>query len=61
MDELSQEIATREQQLEDAITLLSIEQEKVADLEREQDLQNKSLVVLHQQLELERSRRVANG
>lgn len=37
------------------------EQNKVSELERERELQNKSLQVLHQQLELERSRRVASG
>ena len=37
------------------------EQNKVSELERERELQNKSLQVLHQQLELERTRRVANG
>ena len=33
----------------------------VSELERERELQNKSLQVLHQQLELERSNRLANG
>lgn len=37
------------------------EQNKVSELERERELQNKSLQVLHQQLELERTRRVASG
>ena len=33
----------------------------VSELERERELQNKSLQVLHQQLELERSKRLASG
>lgn len=33
----------------------------VTELERERELQNKSLQVLHQQLEMERSSRIANG
>ena len=37
------------------------EQNRVSELERERELQNKSLQVLHQQLELERTRRVASG
>jgi len=42
---------------------LESEQRRVVELERERELQNKSLQVLHQQLELERERgqRVANG
>ena len=42
---------------------LETEQRKVLELERERELQNKSLQVLHQQLELERERgqRAANG
>ena len=36
---------------------LKMEQDKVVELERERELQNKSLQVLHQQLEMERSRR----
>ncbi len=42
---------------------LEVEQRRVMELERERELQNKSLRVLHQQLELEREKhqRVANG
>ena len=42
---------------------LETEKRKVVELERERELQNKSLQVLHQQLELERERgqRAANG
>jgi len=42
---------------------LEVEQRRVAELERERELQNKSLRVLHQQLELEREKRqrVASG
>jgi chromosome segregation ATPase len=42
---------------------LETEKRRVVELERERELQNKSLQVLHQQLELERERgqRVANG
>ena len=47
--------------LQDASANLEREQSTVAELERERELQNKSLKVLHQQLELERSRKAANG
>lgn len=42
---------------------LEVEQRRVLELERERELQNKSLRVLHQQLELEREKhqRVASG
>lgn len=40
---------------------LAQEQNKVLELERERELQNRSLQVLHQQLDLERTRRVANA
>lgn len=42
---------------------LEVEQRRVMELERERELQNKSLRVLHQQLELEREKRqrVASG
>ena len=48
-------------QLREATADLAREQAAVAELERERELQNKSLKVLHQQLELERSRQAANG
>jgi chromosome segregation ATPase len=47
--------------LEVTSTDLVNEQRKVHELERERELQNKSLQALHQQLELVRTRRVANG
>lgn len=47
--------------LQEASANLEREQSTVAELERERELQNKSLKVLHQQLELERSRKAANG
>ena len=47
--------------LRDTSANLEREQSTVAELERERELQNKSLKVLHQQLELERSRKAANG
>ena len=47
--------------LQEASANLEREQSAVAELERERELQNKSLKVLHQQLELERSRKAANG
>lgn len=50
-----------DRQLKETHTELQREQHKVIELERERELQNKSLQVLHQQLELERTRRVANG
>ena len=40
---------------------LNAEREKVRELERERELQNKSLQVLHQQLDLERSKRAAGA
>ena len=40
---------------------LERQRRSVVELERERELQNKSLQVLHQQLELERSREAANG
>ena len=55
------QLAQLDRQLKDTHAELQREQHKVTELERERELQNKSLQVLHQQLELERTRRVANG
>lgn len=43
-------------QLTSANQELSLEKDKVSELEREQELHSKSLLVLHQQLEMERNR-----
>ncbi|MEM7078859.1 MAG: hypothetical protein AAF513_09545 [Pseudomonadota bacterium] len=50
------QLANVERQLTRAQQDLALEREKVQELERERELQNKSLQVLHQQLEMERSR-----
>lgn len=55
------QLSNTERRLERAEADLAMEREKVQELERERELQNKSLQVLHQQLEMERSRvKVAN-
>ena len=59
MDGLKAKLKNAERELEIAKAELSREQTKVTELERERELQNKSLQVLHQQLELARSQRVA--
>ncbi len=61
LDKLRTQISALERELSVASADLVSEQHKVTELERERELQNKSLQVLHQQLELERTRRVANG
>ncbi len=61
MDGLKAKLKNAERELEIAKSELSREQTKVTELERERELQNKSLQVLHQQLELARSQRVAAG
>jgi len=59
--QLRERLAQVEKQLALAQADPTHEQNQVAELERERELQNKSLQVLHQQLDLERTRRVANG
>ena len=61
MDSLRAKLRNAERELERVQAELSHEQTKVTELERERELQNKSLQVLHQQLELARSQRVAAG
>ncbi|XOV83867.1 MAG: hypothetical protein ACFHXK_01880 [bacterium] len=58
---LRNKLVSTESKLKTVHADLLQEQNKVSELERERELQNKSLQVLHQQLELERTRRVANG
>jgi chromosome segregation ATPase len=55
------QLATAERDLQTATADLEAEQLRVSELESERELQNRSLQVLHQQLELERTRRVASG
>lgn len=61
--ELEKRLATKTMEYERLARDLEVEQRRVMELERERELQNKSLRVLHQQLELERERsqRVASG
>lgn len=54
--ELQAQLAEKEAERERLSNLLETEQRKLAELEKERELQNKSLQVLHQQLELERER-----
>ena len=61
MEALRAQLTRAESSLRTAMSELVLEQTKVAELERERELQNKSLQVLHQQLDLERTRRVAAG
>jgi len=61
VEALRTQLATAEKDLQTAIADLEAEQLRVSELESERELQNRSLHVLHQQLELERTRRVANG
>ncbi len=61
VEQLRARLDEAERQLELAKADLLDEQNKVLELERERELQNKSLQVLYQQLELERTRRAANG
>ena len=60
-DPVQLQLDTAERRLERAMADLGAAREKAVELERERELQNKSLQVLHQQLELERSRRAAGG
>ncbi len=61
LDAARAEVVQLRRRLEEAAQALQEEQTKVVELQREQELQNKSLTVLHQQLEMERVRRTANG
>lgn len=54
--ELQAQLAKKEAERERLSNMLETEQRKLAELEKERELQNKSLQVLHQQLELERER-----
>jgi chromosome segregation ATPase len=54
--ELQAQLAKKEAEQEQLSNMLQTEQRKLAQLEKERELQNKSLQVLHQQLELERER-----
>ena len=56
VQDLQAQLAEKEAEQEQLSTLLENEQRKLAELEKERELQNKSLQVLHQQLELERDR-----
>lgn len=57
--ELEARVRQQAQDQERLNKALDTEQRKVVELERERELQNKSLQVLHQQLELERERSAA--
>ena len=61
LEQLRLRLAEAGRELELAQADLLQEQNRVAELERERELQNKSLQVLYQQLDLERTRRVANS
>lgn len=59
MEELSQRLRQKAQDFDRLNRQMDGEKRKVSELERERELQNKSLQVLHQQLEMERNRTVA--
>ena len=61
VDQLREQLQQTEKALQAAKADLALERNKVLELERERELQNRSLQVLHQQLDLERTRRAANG
>jgi DNA repair exonuclease SbcCD ATPase subunit len=61
LEDLREKLTSAQGKLHTTHADLMQEQNKVSELERERELQNKSLQVLHQQLELERTRRTANG
>jgi chromosome segregation ATPase len=61
LDALQLQFANARRELKSVANELKLERDRVVELERERELQNKSLQVLHQQLELERSRRTASG
>ncbi len=56
VEELQARLRQQAEEQERLNRALDLEQRKVVELERERELQNKSLQVLHQQLELERER-----
>ena len=59
MEELTKRLRQKAQDFDRLNRQMDSEKRKVAELERERELQNKSLQVLHQQLEMERNRAVA--
>ena len=61
LEALQAQLKEAQREAESVKTQLHREAQKVTELERERELQNKSLKVLHQQLELERSRHAASG
>ena len=61
VEDLRAKLRKAESDLDAALADLKHEQNRTSELERERDLQAKSMKVLHQQLDLERTRRVANG
>lgn len=56
MEELTKRLRQKAQDFDRLNRQMEGEKRKVAELERERELQNKSLQVLHQQLEMERNR-----
>ncbi len=56
LQSLEQRLKQKGQEHERTSKVLEQEQRRVVELERERELQNKSLQLLHQQLELERER-----
>ena len=61
LEALQARLKDAERELEAARAQLRRESQKVVELERERELQNKSLKVLHQQLELARNKQAASG
>ncbi len=59
MEELVKRLRQKAQDFDRLSRQMDGEKRKVSELERERELQNKSLQVLHQQLEMERNRTVA--
>lgn len=59
LEELKSRVRQQASEQDRLTRALEIETRKVTELERERELQNKSLQVLHQQLELERERAAA--
>jgi len=58
MEELANRLRQKAQDFDRLNRQMEAEKRKVSELERERELQNKSLQVLHQQLEMERNRTV---
>ena len=59
VDELTSRLRQKAQEHDRLNRALEIEKSKVAELEQERELQNKSLQILHQQLEMERQKNLA--